>query len=106
MQVNIFEALHINSNDQVSLAELVDLSGFSEKDICELVDCGALVPQSTSTPWVFKSECIVTVKKAKRLLDDFELHPSSLGLIITLLEQINALENEIKGLRLKLPEYY
>ena len=106
MPANIFEALHINPNDPVTLDELIEISGFSKQDISELVDCGALELQSSSDHWIFKSECIVTIKKAKRLQDDFELHSSSLLVLITLLEQINTLENEIQNLRLRLPSNY
>jgi chaperone modulatory protein CbpM len=105
MQANVFEALHINPNDPLTLDELIEISGFSKQDISELVDCGALELQSSSDHWMFKSECIVTIKKAKRLKDDFELHPSSLVLLVTLLQQINTLENEIQNLRLRLPSH-
>ncbi len=104
MQANIFDAFHLAPDDNVSLTELIRLSGFSEQDLYELIDCGALVPQSTSKPWVFKAECIVTIQKAKRLQDDFELQSSALALLITLLQQVDSLENELKTLQAKMPK--
>jgi chaperone modulatory protein CbpM len=88
-----------------SMAELLELSGLSADDLQELIDYGALSPvQPEATPWVFSSQCLVTVRTASRLRRGFELEPHGLALAVSLLGRIRELETELNNLRARLPQ--
>lgn len=100
MQTNTAGMLWLDDSQQVSLHELIELSGLNTDDIYELVDSGALRPISLAdTPWTFTAECIVTVRRATRLRDELELDPHALALALSLLDQIRTLESEVSRLR-------
>ena len=106
MQVETHNVLRLDSSQQVSVQELVDLSGLAEDDLRELVFAGALIPRNYSElPWTFSGECVVTVRKASRLRDDLELDHHALALALGLLEQIRALEAQVANLRAQMPAF-
>ena len=88
----------------MSLADLAKLSGLSEAELSELVDCGAIVPVNTdSTEWIFDAGCLVVAKTARRLLNDFELDTQGLSVALTLITRIHNLETQLQDLRAQLP---
>lgn len=106
MQVETHNVLWLDSSQQVSVQELVDLSGLAEDELRELVFAGALTPRNYSElPWTFSGECVVTVRKASRLRDDLELDHHALALALGLLEQIRALEAQVANLRAQIPTF-
>ena len=106
MQSESLDVLWLDRFQRVTVEDLVTLSGLSEAEIHELVELGALTPLDPSLiPWRFQADCVVTVRKASRLRDDFELDAHALALALTLLEQIQTLEAELSGLRARQPVF-
>ena len=100
MQIETHDAIWLDRSQVVSINELVNISGFSEEEVHELVDGGALVPiNPDALAWTFSADCVVTVRKASRLRDDLELDAHAMVLALTLLEQIRSLESELSQLR-------
>jgi chaperone modulatory protein CbpM len=100
MQNDSHNTFWLDASQQVSIHDLVNLSGLSENEILQLIDAGTLIPSDPSdAAWTFSAECVATVRKAARLRDDLELDPHALALTLTLLEQIRALETELARLR-------
>ena len=106
MQSESLDVLWLDRFQRVTVEDLVTLSGLSEAEIHELVELGALTPLDPNRiPWRFRADCVVTVRKASRLRDDFELDAHALALALTLLEQIQTLEAELSGLRARQPVF-
>ncbi len=99
------EAVWLTGDHAFSLAELVEISGLPESELRELVDCGAVTPvDPESSPWMFSGKCLLTVRTACRLRISLDLETGSLALMITLLEQIQDLEAQVRELRAHIPE--
>jgi hypothetical protein len=99
------ESQWLDARCEVTLAELVRLSGLSEDEVCELVEYGALVPAvaAPAAQWVFSAEYVVSIQAAQRLRRDFELDTNALSLALGLLGRIRALEAELRALRAQSP---
>jgi chaperone modulatory protein CbpM len=97
------EAVWLHSRHEVTLVELVDCSGLSEKEVRELVEYGVLSPADEGeAQWRFSGECIGRVRRATRLRDDFELDTPALALAVGFLERIDTLEARIRDLSAQL----
>jgi chaperone modulatory protein CbpM len=96
------EGMWLDHHAVVTLADLAEHSGFTEEEVRELVDYGALAP-ADAEQWTFTAECMVTLRKASRLRGDFELDPHALALTLTLLERIGALEAQLAQMRAQFP---
>lgn len=106
MQVNPVEAVWLAEDNEFSFPELVELSGLSEAELHELVDYGAITPVDPDSPqWVFKGRCLITVRAAYRLRASFDLDPHGIALVISLLDRIHGLEEELGSLRAQLPRH-
>ena len=83
-----------------SLDDLLELSGLSAHELEVLIDSGVLQPaaQRISGSPVFRASCIVQVRTARRLRDDFELDAAGLALALNLLGRIEELEQELAHL--------
>lgn len=104
MRVELTELVWLEEQHDVTLAELAELSGFSEAEILELEDCGAIAPVDPHpAPPRFGAQCIVAARTAYRLRNDFELDSQGLAVALALLERIGALEGELSELRAQLP---
>ena len=87
------ELIWLDEQHQVSLDELVELTGLSLQELQLLVESGALVPHNLdANTWQFSSHCIVSIRKLSRLKQDFELEQNALGLLLIFLERIRVLE--------------
>ena len=94
----------LHTQAHVSIIELAQFSGLPEPVLRELVEYGALAPDdSQAREWFFSGECVVRVRAAARLRDDLELETPTLALVLSLLEQIHALEHEVRHLGAQLP---
>ena len=104
MRVELTELHWLEEHRNLTLAELAQLSGFSEDELRELEACGAIAPvdASEATPR-FGAHCLVAVRTAYRLRNDFELDAQGLAVALALLERIGALEAQISELRALLP---
>jgi len=105
MRVELTEVHWLEGHRDLTLAELAQLSGFSEDELRELEACGAIAPLDPSdAPPKFGARCLVAARTAYRLRNDFELDTQGLAVALALLERIDALEAEIGELRAQLPQ--
>ena len=106
MQIKPVEAVWLAEDNEFSFPELVELSGLSEAELHELVDYGAITPVDPDSPqWVFKGRCLITVRAAYRLRASFDLDPHGIALVVSLLDRIHGLEEELGSLRAQLPRH-
>ncbi len=104
MEAEHTEAQWLIEECEFSLTELVELSGSSAEELRELVEYGAITPVNPDAPqWVFPGKCLPTVRAASRLRVSFELEPHGMALVISLLERIHDLEDQVDSLRAQLP---
>jgi chaperone modulatory protein CbpM len=104
MRVEITEAAWLDAHHEFSLTELVSLSGLSEAELRQLIDCEALMPADPGAAEVrFSADCLVIARTACRLRNDFDLDPGGLALALRLLDRIRSLEAELRALNAQLP---
>jgi chaperone modulatory protein CbpM len=101
MTMERVHALFVDESGTVSLAQLTELSGLTEEELRDLVECGALAPDEADAPtWTFSAQCVLAARTAYRLRESFALEDThSLALLLRLLQRIEALEREIESLR-------
>jgi chaperone modulatory protein CbpM len=98
------EVLWLDEQREVSLRELIDLSGLGEAELLDLVHSGVIPANDRPGAGYFFSACVITVARtACRLRDDFELDTRGLSVALRLLERVRALEEEISQLRAEVP---
>ena len=103
MNIEHTELMWLDEQHEVSLDELVELTGLSLQELQLLVESGALVPNIapnnlTSDTWHFSSQYIVSIRTLSRLKQDFELEQNALGLMLVFLEHIRTLEFKLREL--------
>ena len=100
MTTDFCDALWPDPQRRVPLRELADVSGFSEAEVLELVEYGALAPaDATSGQLVFTVSAIYAARTARRLGEDFALEPHAIALLLAYVERIRKLEEELRALR-------
>jgi chaperone modulatory protein CbpM len=98
------EVLWLDEHREVSLRELLDMSGLRESELLELVHSGAIPANDLpGTGYRFSARVVTVARTACRLRDDFELDTRGLSVALRLLERVRALEEEIGRLRAELP---
>lgn len=111
MQTESNELIWLDEHHEVSMLELVELSGLSLGELQYLLDIGALIPNAlapnSSAPnksaeadlalneLRFSSHTLVSVRTLSRLKFDFELEQNALGLMLVFLERIRNLELQL-----------
>jgi len=104
--LELTETLWLGNQTVLSLAQLADLSGWTEAELREWVEEGVIAPLDLAAePWLFGADRLVTVRLAWRLRHDFELDRQGLALTLALLERVRALEAELRELKARLPVY-
>ena len=99
MNIEHSELIWLDEQHEVTLDELVELSGLSLQELQLLVESGALLPNnSAAKTWHFSSHCIVSIRTLSRLKQDFELEQNALGLMLVFLERIRKLEFKLREL--------
>lgn len=99
------EVLWLDEHREISLRELIDMSGLREAELLELVHCGAIPAQGQpGAGYRFSATVLTVARTACRLRDDFELDTRGLSVALRLLERVRALEEEIGRLRAELPQ--
>jgi len=94
----------LHAHYELSVAELCELSGLSEAELHELVDCGVLAPLDPDAPaWRFGADRLTIARSASRLRRDFELDAHGLALMVALLERVRDLEAQLRDLRARFP---
>jgi chaperone modulatory protein CbpM len=98
------EAMWLDERGEVTIVELTQCSGLTAEEVRELVDMGVLVPSAESAvDPTFPASSISAARIAARLRNDFEVDARGLGLALTLLERIEALEAELRAVSAQLP---
>jgi chaperone modulatory protein CbpM len=98
------DALWLDERHEISFSELAESSGLSDAELRELVDYGALVPTNLrSVQWTFSGDCVVAVRTACRLRNDFELDPQALAITLKFIVRIRELEAQLRDLRAQFP---
>lgn len=103
-----FEVVHPGESDPAnwSLQELCQRQGFDEHFIVECVEYGiAQVPGRQPLEWTFSGTAVLRMQKAWRLHRDLDIHISNLGLVLELLDQRDALEQQVAFLRDRLSRW-
>lgn len=98
------EITWMNEHTELTVEELAAVSGLPEEILGELVDCGALVPANPGgVQWTFSARCVVAVRTAGRLRNDFELDGNAVALALSLVERIHELELQLQSVRAQIP---
>jgi chaperone modulatory protein CbpM len=99
MNIEHKELMWLDEQHEITLDELVELSGLSLQELQQLVESGALIPNKQGADaWHFSSHCIVSIRTLSRLKQDFELEQNALGLLLIFLERIRKLEFKLREL--------
>lgn len=107
MKVELTEAVWLDERGAVTLIELSQCSGLTERELRDLVDLGALEPlDPEAAEWSFTAKCISAARAAGRLRTDFELDSHGLALVLSLLERVEELENAMQRLNARLPRIH
>jgi chaperone modulatory protein CbpM len=98
------EVMWLDEHRAISLAELVAVSGLSERELLELVHSGVIpVRETGDSGYTFSARIVTVARTACRLRDDLELDARGLTVALKLLERVQDLEAEIASLRAQLP---
>jgi chaperone modulatory protein CbpM len=107
MRIELTEVFWLHEHHALSVRQLSELSGLSELEVNELMDYGAIEPiDIDARERSFDAQCIVAVRTACRLRDDFDLNMHGVALALTLLDRISALDEQVRDLRARLPRRY
>lgn len=104
MQARFTEVRWLDTGETISLAQLAELSGFSEEELELLTEYGALPPPDPAVGQPgYRADCLTLARTAARLRKDLELSLEGLSLVMHLLERMHGLEAELVELRAKTP---
>lgn len=96
MSAQATHAIWLGEGEVCTIEHLVEASGLSLDEIEDLVEIGVIWPADAVTaPRRFHLLHVVTVRQARRLRDVFELDINGVGLAMTLLRRISALEQAL-----------
>jgi len=104
MRIEATEVLWLEQHE-LSLAQLLELSGLPPRVLEELLDCGAITPLPTvGREARFGAAALRAARTALRLRTDFELDIQALALALGLLERVADLEAQLRELRAQQPQ--
>lgn len=104
MRVKLTEMHWLDEHQQMSLSELVQLSGLPESELRELADYGVISPlDPQASMWTFSANCAPIVRTAWRLRQDFDLDTQGLAVALTLIDRVNELESRLRELSAQSP---
>lgn len=100
MNRQLSESTWLNDGDVCRIEYLAEVSGLSIEEIDDLVEIGVIAPaEAAARPMLFELCHVLTVKRARRLRDDFQLDPHGVALALTLIQRISDLQAELEALR-------
>ncbi len=85
-----------------STRELAELAGLAVEAVTELAHAG-LLPLAAREEPLFGSHSLKVARRARRLMSGFELDQGGLLLALTLMQRIDALEQQLRELNCALP---
>ena len=123
MKLEYTELHWVDDPPACSLRELAEASRIPESELLELVDLGVLQPllpsdetsatggpgapgaggESNASDARFGGRSRMTLRAVCRLREAFELDANGVSVAYALLERIEALESELRGLRARMP---
>jgi len=95
--------LLLGENYCVTLAELAASSGFSDAELHELVELGALPARREPEGWMFAAHCLELARAARRLRADFDLSLPGVALLLAYRERVHELEQQLRDVECLLP---
>jgi hypothetical protein len=90
------DVVWMHAERTISIVELANYCGVQELEVRELVEYGALEPADAAEPLSFKADCAPQVRSALRLCHDLELEAASAPLVLSLLDRIHELEEQLR----------
>jgi chaperone modulatory protein CbpM len=100
MKINVSEYVWLSDRNLCSVEHLAEVSGLSIEDLGDLIEMGLIVPADIDKqPKSFSLHYVVTANLARRLRDDFELDRNGMVLAVTLMQRIDALQEELEAIR-------
>lgn len=104
MEQQQLDVAWLDEREAVTLAELAQICALSVAELDELMDYGALVPmQDVRQERLFSAECVMPLRTAGKLRQDFDLDLFTVGLLLGYLNSIEALERQVRSLQAHLP---
>jgi chaperone modulatory protein CbpM len=104
MNVERVEAVRVEEQHLLSIDDLGGRWGLSISQVQEFIALGVLEPAgSGSGPAGFRLEQLPVLRAACRLQQELELEPHAVGVVLDLVQQVRALEDELRALRARLP---
>ena len=97
------EAVWIEEHRALSLGELDERWGLAASQLQAFVDLGILEPDAGADGKpAFTMEAVALARTACRLQQELDLEPHAVGVVLSLLERVRELENEVAALRARL----
>ena len=98
------EVMWLDETLVITQAELMEVSGLTERELLELVQAGVIPAREAAGPgYTFSARVVTVARTACRLRDDLELDVRGVSVALRLLERVSDLEAEIARLRAQLP---
>ena len=88
-----------------SLGEICERCGVHADIVVEMVEYGIVRPvtdQGDNDRWQFDTDALLRMSRAQRLRRDLELNPAGLALALELLDEIDALQRQVRSLQQQL----
>jgi chaperone modulatory protein CbpM len=112
MKIEVTEVRWVDQHGDCTLQELLEASQLPPQDLHELVELGVLQPLPSAAAGSaappaeprFAAECLVTVRAVRRLREDFDLDAHGVSVALALMERIEGLERQLRGLRAQWPD--
>ena len=103
MNTQTFELHWLEVDEAIPITELAGMCAMSMDDVNELVEYGALLPlQTTNAPErTFSALCVMPLRTACKLRQDFDLDLFTVGLVLGYLQRIDTLERKVRQFEAK-----
>ncbi len=88
-----------------SLGEICERCGVPADIVVEMVEYGIVTPvtdPADNDRWQFDTEALLRMSRAQRLRRDLELNPAGLALALELLDEVDALQRQVRTLQQQL----
>ena len=104
MEQQLLDVAWLDAREAVTLAALAQICALRGDELDELMDYGALVPmQDVRQERLFSAECVMPLRTAGKLRQDFDLDLFTVGLLLGYLNRIETLERQVQSLQAHLP---
>lgn len=99
----IYTAEVVNAGGEYTLEQLCEACAVPSAFVVELVEYGIMEPRGTAPrEWRFAPAAVWRTRKAARLQRDLELNLAGISLALDLLDEIDALRQEVQRLERRL----